>query len=103
VRIEKVFPDNQGGVPASDERHIVERYGVELDIYIVDRSIKVGGTTFLLPMGSGKTQMRLVLHLEMNPPDPSPEKAVRDIIEQQLELLSKSLREIQAAAAGTSK
>ncbi len=97
VRIEQIPPDSQGRVSASGERHIVENGGVELEIYIVNRPVKVAGTIFLLPLGEGNNQMRLIMHLEENPPDRAMEKAVRDVVEKYVEALSRSLRAIRVA------
>ena len=103
VRTIQTAPDAQGRVPASGERHVVENGGMELVICIVDAPVKVAGTVLLLPIGEGKTQMRLVFRLEQNPDVPPVTTAIRDVIEKHVEVLRTSLRTIIEAFPGTLK
>mgnify|MGYP006943668517 FL=1 len=72
-------------------------------ICIVDAPVKVAGTVLLLPIGEGKTQMRLVFRLEQNPDVPPVTTAIRDVIEKHVEVLRTSLRTIIEAFPGTLK
>lgn len=44
VRIVNIHPDERGFVPSSDERHVVEKGGMFLDIRIVEGPVKMAVT-----------------------------------------------------------
>jgi len=75
------------------EIHTVEKDGAKLEIYLLQGDVKiarVGG--YALPYGAGDNQLRLIYNLEANPPDPSLDKALREVIEKRVALLEKALQ-----------
>lgn len=93
VTIVPTVPDKTGRIPQSNERHIVEHGGVELEIYLVQGHEKVHITQeYELPYGTANNQLRLIYSLRENPNDPALEKAVQDVIERHVSVLRKILQ-----------
>ncbi|MGA2662776.1 MAG: hypothetical protein ABSH34_35295 [Verrucomicrobiota bacterium] len=93
VRTEQLKPGPDGTDPQQAEIQTVERGGVRLEIYVVQRAVKIERAhEYALPYGAGDNQLRLLYNLKANPPDPALEKSVREVIEKHVELLKKNLQ-----------
>lgn len=99
----KLTPDEKGRAPQWDQGTFVGDGGIALDIYIVDRPLLIPGSEFLLPVGQGDDQMRLIYDLGENPPDRSLEQAVNGIITNQVNVLSNALVVVQSKASAGPK
>ena len=95
----KLAPDEKGRAPQWDRGTFLNNGGIALDVYIVDRPLLIPGSEFLLPVGKGDDQMRLIYSLGENPPDRSLQEAVNRIFAKQVNALSNALVVIQARAS----
>lgn len=104
VRVVIIHPDERGFVPSSDERLIVEEGGVLLDIHIVEGPIKMGVTGRCeLPIRTSSGHLQLVYNLRENPEDIEMERAVKQVIESNVDALAKKLSQILDASDAASQ
>ncbi|MGO9199264.1 MAG: hypothetical protein ACLQM8_01835 [Limisphaerales bacterium] len=93
VRTEQFKPGPGGAVAQQDQVQFVEKGGLRLEIYLVQRVVKIQRAhEYALPYGSGDNQLRLLYNLEANPPDAALERGIREVIEKHVELLKKTLQ-----------
>jgi len=92
LRVERPPISPNGLVSASGELRTLGKGGLILEVFLCQGDVKVPHSQdYLLPYGTGDNQLRLICHLEENPPDLQLDKALRDIVKARAEQLRRAL------------
>ena len=96
VSRQAIQPDAQGRVPMTNERLIVGKNGIRIEIYVVEGLVAAPATkSYLLPAEFEGRELQLQYYLEELPKDEKLKAAVHAIVENNVELLKKKLPQEQ--------